>query len=116
MLIYHSGSQAPIVMIGYFVSASALLKSFSPPFGKYTAAEQKLEGEFRFTHSRVITHAEEIAFYRGNKRELDIANSSFRNIYQQVQKIMSLQFFNGIFDSILVKYCATVIFQAIYPD
>ena len=73
-----------------------------------TAQEQKLEGEFRFAHSRVITHAEEIAFYGGNQREKQIANESFSKIYNHVQKVYSMHFLNGIFDSIFVKYLATV--------
>ena len=31
--------------------------------------EQRLEGEFRFVNSRLITNSEEIAFYQGNRRE-----------------------------------------------
>ena len=73
-----------------------------------TAQEQKLEGEFRFTHSRVITHAEEIAFYGGNEREKQVANGSFDKIYRHVDKVHKLHFVNGIFDSIFVKYLATV--------
>lgn len=34
----------------------------APPFGKLTAVEAKLEGEYRNAHSRIITNAEEIAF------------------------------------------------------
>ena len=34
-----------------------------------TITEQKLEGEYRYINSRLITNAEEIAFYNGNYRE-----------------------------------------------
>lgn len=85
---------------------------FSPPFGKLTSQEQNLEGEFRFTHSRVITHAEEIgkynialtfsifilAFYQGNEREKQGANSSFEKIKAHVQTVYKIHFMNGIFD------------------
>ncbi|RHZ61634.1 hypothetical protein Glove_346g28 [Diversispora epigaea] len=102
------GQEAPIYIIGYFMTSGAILRAFSPPFGKYTAIEQKLEGDFRFTHSRIITHSEEIAFYGGSERELDVVNGSFDKIVKHVKKIYSLRFINGIFDSVLVKYCATM--------
>ncbi|KAJ1499288.1 ATP-binding cassette sub- D member 3, partial [Coelomomyces lativittatus] len=37
------GKKAPFYMIGYFVFSGYLLRALSPPFGKYTAMEQKLE-------------------------------------------------------------------------
>ncbi|KAJ3088108.1 ATP-binding cassette sub- D member 3, partial [Quaeritorhiza haematococci] len=102
------GREAPLVIIAYFFSTAVALRTFSPPFGKYTAQEQKLEGEFRFTHSRIITHSEEIAFYGGSQREKELANSSFDRIYRHVERVYRLHFANGIFDSILVKYMATM--------
>nr|CAG8573442.1 2616_t:CDS:10 [Entrophospora candida] len=98
----------PLYMIVYFVSSGLLLRAMSPPFGKFTAIEQKLEGDFRFTHSRIITHSEEIAFYGGNNREKAVVNGSFDKIVRHVKKIYRLRFFNGIIDSVLVKYCATM--------
>ncbi|CAI2165265.1 3074_t:CDS:10 [Funneliformis geosporum] len=102
------GREAPIYMIAYFMVSGALLRAISPPFGKYTAIEQKLEGDFRFTHSRIITHSEEIAFYGGGEREKAVVNGSFDKIVRHVKKIYRLRFANGIFDSVLVKYCATM--------
>ncbi|CAG8460082.1 14752_t:CDS:10 [Funneliformis caledonium] len=102
------GREAPIFMIAYFMVSGALLRAISPPFGKFTAIEQKLEGDFRFTHSRIITHSEEIAFYGGGEREKTVVNGSFDKIVRHVKKIYRLRFANGIFDSVLVKYCATM--------
>jgi len=51
-----------------------------PPFAKMTAEQQQLEGEFRSHHSRIINHAEEIAFYKGSERENEIIDNSFNNI------------------------------------
>ncbi|CAG8529904.1 9417_t:CDS:10 [Dentiscutata erythropus] len=85
-----------------------LLRALSPPFGKYTAIEQKLEGDFRFTQSRIITHSEEIAFYGGGEREQIVVNTSFDKIVKHTKKTYRLRFINGIIDSVLVKYCATM--------
>ncbi|KAI8339122.1 ABC transporter transmembrane region 2-domain-containing protein [Chlamydoabsidia padenii] len=102
------GNEAPFYMIAYFVISGVLLRAFSPPFGRYTAIEQKLEGDFRYTHSRIITHSEEVAFYGGAEREKEVVNSSFQKIVNHVRKVYTLRFLNGIFDSVLVKYCATI--------
>lgn len=103
------GSGAPTIMVSYFLASAMALRTFSPAFGKYTAQEQKLSGDFRFAHSRVITHAEEIAFYGGNEKEKLLANESFDKIVTQVRRVFFLKFFNGIFDSIFVKYLATIL-------
>jgi ATP-binding cassette subfamily D (ALD) protein 3 len=103
------GGQAPLVMVTYFVSSGLFLKSISPPFGKYTAQEQQLEGDFRFTHSRIISHSEEIAFYGGSEREKVFANAAFKKIRQHLKKVNVLRFANGIIDSVAVKYCATIL-------
>ena len=46
-----------------------LLKLMTPPFGKLAAEQGNREGNLRFVHARLITHAEEIAFYGGHHIE-----------------------------------------------
>ena len=38
------------------------VRYLTPAFGRYAAEEQRLEGEFRFAHSRLIENNEESAF------------------------------------------------------
>ena len=101
------GSEAPLAMLSYFFASGMILRSISPPFGRFAAKEQSLEGEFRHTHSRLIGHSEEIAFYGGAEREKQIANASFQKILDHANRVFFLRFGNGIIDSVLVKYCAT---------
>ena len=46
----------------------SVIRAASPPFSEYIARTQKLEGDFRRMHSRLITHAEEVAFLDGATR------------------------------------------------
>ncbi|KAA8497386.1 ABC transporter D family member 2 [Porphyridium purpureum] len=103
------GMGGPILMIGYFMAMSGVLRSIQPPFGRLAADEQRLEGEYRLHHSRLIVHSEEIAFYRGGGREKMFINEAFSRVVRHLHKIFAHRLFIGIADSILIKYVATVV-------
>jgi ATP-binding cassette subfamily D (ALD) protein 3 len=65
-----------LVLLWYFISGF-LIKLVSPPFGKLIAIEQRLEGVYRASHTDLVHHAEEIAFYKGNEWEKSRINNSF---------------------------------------
>ena len=71
------GWEGPAITIAWYFVAGAILRIISPPFGKMTALEQKLEGEYRQKHSDLLNHSEEIAFYNGSDWEKARIDSKF---------------------------------------
>jgi ATP-binding cassette subfamily D (ALD) protein 3 len=63
-------------MYFYYVLSGFVMRKLLPNFAKMTVKSQKLEGDFRFNHSRLLMHAEEIAFYRGWGIEKNLVRSS----------------------------------------
>jgi len=103
------GTSGPVIMIGYFLATSLMLRGIQPPFGRLAAEEQKLEGEYRLHHSRLIAHSEEIAFYGGGNREKLYINMAFDRVVRHLHRIFGQRLKIGFIDSILVKYIATVV-------
>jgi len=54
------------------------------PIGRMTVQEQKLEGEYRYVISRLITNSEEVAFYQGNRKESSIIHAAFNKLVSNV--------------------------------
>jgi ATP-binding cassette subfamily D (ALD) protein 3 len=102
------GYEGPLYMIMWYFLSGFVIKFISPPFGKLIAIEQTLEGEFRACHSALISHSEEIAFYKGNKYEQKKINETFEELIQHINSMYNKKFFMGIFDSMVVKYGAVM--------
>ena len=97
------------VLYGYFVLSGALIKSLSPPFSEYIARTQKLEGDFRRAHSRLITHAEEVAFLGGAETERSILDARLHGVTSWSRFYFYLQFKQGVVDQYFIKYFASMI-------
>ncbi|KAI8806209.1 ABC transporter transmembrane region 2-domain-containing protein [Cladochytrium replicatum] len=84
--------------------SAAVLRAVTPPFGKLAAEEQKLEGEFRFTHSRLIENAEEIALYAGHDVEKSILDRNFAALSSHVNRIFTTRVWYSMFEDFIIKY------------
>jgi ATP-binding cassette subfamily D (ALD) long-chain fatty acid import protein len=84
--------------------SGAALRLITPPFGKMVAEEQKLEGEFRFTHSRLIENAEEIALFSGGEIEKNIVSSSYMSLIKHINVILKARIWHGMMEDFLIKY------------
>ncbi|KAG9286468.1 hypothetical protein G9A89_014634 [Geosiphon pyriformis] len=112
-------------MLGIFsnyVITARLLRNVTPAFGKLAAIEAKLEGDFRATHSRLITNAEEIAFYNGAPLEHSILNRTYTRLIKHINSILKIRIAYNMFEDFVIKYfwstvgllmCALPVF---YPE
>lgn len=100
--------KGPVYALGSYGLTSYLMKYLSPAFGRMRATEQILEGEFRKSHTDLIYWSEEIAFQRGADWEKNQSNKIFGKLYEHIQEILDQKLWMGTFDSIMVKYGATV--------
>lgn len=82
--------QTPSVMLGYLIVAGSVLTYLRRPTGKMTVIEQKLEGEYRYINSRLITNSEEIAFYNGNNREKLTMLASFNKLVSIILYVVGI--------------------------
>ncbi|XP_045160208.2 ATP-binding cassette sub-family D member 3-like isoform X2 [Mercenaria mercenaria] len=103
------GAQGPAVMLGYLAFSGMVLTRLRRPIGKLTVIEQKLEGEYRYVNSRLITNSEEVAFYQGNKKEKTIILATFKKLVNHLRYFIFFRLQMGFVDNIIAKYFATVI-------
>lgn len=68
-----------------------------------------MEGEFRACHKGILSHSEEISFYRGNKWEKERVNADFDDLIAHKNDIYLKRFYMGIFDNLIYKYGANII-------
>ena len=84
--------------------SASVMRALTPPFGKYVADEARLEGEFRFQHSRLIDYNEEIALYHGHEAEKDTLDKGYFTLIKHVNRILRRRFYHGIMEDFVIKY------------
>jgi ATP-binding cassette subfamily D (ALD) long-chain fatty acid import protein len=81
-----------------------VMRALTPPFGKYVADEARLEGEFRFQHSRLIDSSEEVALYYGHETEKDTLDKGYFTLIKHVNYILKRRFYYGVMEDFVIKY------------
>lgn len=108
-LTVNLGGETPAIMLAYLFVSGIVLTHMRRPTGRMTIQEQKLEGEYRHINARLITHSEEVAFYKGNARERITLLTSFQRLIDHLRKFLRFRVFMGVVDNIVAKYIATVV-------
>ncbi|KAF7896382.1 hypothetical protein EAF00_006396 [Botryotinia globosa] len=94
-----------LLFMSLLVQLSAnVMRALTPPFGKFVADEARLEGEFRFQHSRLIDYSEEIALYNGHEAEKDTLDKGYFTLIKHVNYILRRRFTHGIMEDFVIKY------------
>ena len=94
-----------LFMMSLLVQLSAsVMRALTPPFGKYVAEEARLEGEFRFQHSRLIDNSEEIALYHGHEAEKDTLDKGYFTLIKHVNRILRRRFYHALMEDFVIKY------------
>ncbi|CAH2075551.1 unnamed protein product, partial [Iphiclides podalirius] len=113
-LTVNLGPSTPGIMMAYLFVSGMFLTYLRRPTARMTVQEQKLEGEFRYVNSRLITNSEEIAFYQGNHREQLTILASFYKLTRHLRNFLNFRVCMGFIDNIIAKYIAiTVGFYAV---
>mmetsp|Transcript_1594 Transcript_1594/g.2383 ORF Transcript_1594/g.2383 Transcript_1594/m.2383 type:complete len:699 (+) Transcript_1594:50-2146(+) len=103
-----TGWQGPIVMYAYYAFSVILKRIVMPSFGRLAAIESELEGSYRSSHQRLITNAEEVAFYDGAKTEKKIINERLITLSKHKAFSHYMRGIMDIMDNLVVKYWATL--------
>ncbi|OAQ73175.1 ABC fatty acid transporter [Pochonia chlamydosporia 170] len=94
-----------VVFMSLLVQLSAnIMRVLTPPFGKYVADEARLEGEFRYQHSRLIDYSEEVALYGGHVAEKDTLDKGYFTLIKHVNYILRRRFYHGFMEDFVIKY------------
>lgn len=94
-----------LFLMSLLVQVSAnVMRALTPPFGKYVADEARLEGEFRFQHSRLIEWSEEIALFSGHEAEKNNLDKGYFTLIKHVNYILRRRFYHGFMEDFVIKY------------
>lgn len=110
MLIYNYSLSKSVGGEGLFFMSllvqlsASVMRALTPPFGRYVADEARLEGEFRFEHSRLIDYSEEIALYKGHEAEKDTLDKGYFTLIKHVNYILRRRFTHGVMEDFIIKY------------
>lgn len=81
-----------------------IMRALTPPFGRYVAEEARLEGDFRFQHSRLIDYSEEVALFSGHEAEKISVDKSYFTLIKHVNYILRKRLYHGMMEDFVIKY------------
>lgn len=93
-------------LLGFFVitTTAHIMRIVSPRFGQLVSEEANRNGYLRHIHSRIITNAEEIAFYGGHKVEHMQLSEAYQRLCRQMNKIFSQKLWFVMLEQFFMKY------------
>ncbi|CAG4962267.1 unnamed protein product [Colias eurytheme] len=81
-----------------------LLRLLSPRFGALAGEEARMKANLRHVHSRLIAHAEEVAFYGGHNVELGQLQSAYKQLVAQMTSVFNKKLWYVMLEQFCMKY------------
>ncbi|KAL7726679.1 hypothetical protein ACLKA6_012760 [Drosophila palustris] len=94
----------PALSVSVIALTAHILRIVSPKFGQLVSEEANRYGYLRHIHSRIITNAEEIAFYGGHKVELQQLRQAYNRLVNQMNNIFSQKLWFIMLEQFFMKY------------
>eukprot|EP00756_Hemistasia_phaeocysticola_P011991 Hpha_TRINITY_DN15165_c3_g17::TRINITY_DN15165_c3_g17_i1::g.126646::m.126646 len=103
MLYKAVGPKAVIGVSSYMLGGSLLMRFLVPNFRANTRKQFRLEGRFRFVHTRLVEHTESIAFFGGDEVEREVCDHRWVELKQHIERsqLENLRF--NIFNNFTIK-------------
>nr|XP_018264977.1 ATP-binding cassette, subfamily D (ALD), peroxisomal long-chain fatty acid import protein [Kwoniella dejecticola CBS 10117]OBR87135.1 ATP-binding cassette, subfamily D (ALD), peroxisomal long-chain fatty acid import protein [Kwoniella dejecticola CBS 10117] len=98
------GAEGLVILTILVQSSAGLLRAITPPFGTYAAHEAKLEGELRFTHSRLLESAEEVALYHGEEFEKNVIERGYFALVKHANRVLRIRVWHGMAEEGVIKW------------
>ncbi|KAF8473226.1 ABC transporter transmembrane region 2-domain-containing protein [Kalaharituber pfeilii] len=87
-----------------YIATAWLLRKLAPNFARLADMVGRGEGAVRANHTRLISNAEEIAFYGGSEMEKTVLEKGFRELKSLLENIYSLKIRYNMLEDFILKY------------
>ncbi|KAJ8956050.1 hypothetical protein NQ318_016500 [Aromia moschata] len=94
----------PPIITGVVMFSALLLRLVSPKFGQLVAQEAEKKGYLRHVHGRIVSNAEEIAFYGGHKVEQSHLRRAYRILAEHLEHMFGVKLWFVMLEQFLMKY------------
>ncbi|XP_057658979.1 ATP-binding cassette sub-family D member 1 [Diorhabda carinulata] len=94
----------PVFISGVVLFSALILRLVSPKFGHLVAQEAEKKGYLRHVHGRIVSNAEEIAFYGGHKVEESQLKQAFKILAKHMEHMFGVKLWFVMLEQFLMKY------------
>lgn len=94
----------PVIISGVVLFSALVLRLVSPKFGQLVAQEAEKKGYLRHVHGRIVSNAEEIAFYGGHKVEQSQLRQAYAYLAKHMEHMFGVKLWFIMLEQFLMKY------------